>query len=331
MLNVKRSHDLFQSFKDIDTMYESFMDKIRQSNESSIYLGYSQLDKKINMGLGVPTGWVLTFMARSSVGKTAFALNVILNAIKRHGVGCTFFSFEQQDSDIYPKLASIHMQASQKSIFESYQNLGSMAHKELRNLLKNKLMVFDNKRLTLEQIELSINSLDEKYFVDIPHRLVVIDYLGYIKSNGIANKYETISELTAELKQVAKRTNKVFVVLVQTSRDGKDGSEPVEFSHARDSGTIEENADILLGAFRPELSKDLSSDDLIEVLDDYYIQLLKNRNGPQGLQFRLKFDKTKQIIREWKPKEKELFIENLKNQVEFMDEDEKISFLRSAG
>lgn len=331
-LKVRREVKLYEHFKDIDDMYESFMNKVFDSGRNNLTLGYAGLDKIINSGMGIPTGWVVDFLARSSVGKTAFALNVISNAVERHKVGCMFFSFEQQDSDIYPKIASIRTRMSQKQILQEYSSFNSDTyHQELHRDLKHKLLVFERERLNLQQIEELICWGDEHYFQEAPNKLILIDYLGYIKANKVTNKYEGLSELTSELKQVAKRTNKVFIVLVQTSRKGGDGSEPVNFEDARDSGTIEENADVLIGAYRPELKKDLGSHDILEVLDDYMVQLLKNRNGPVGLTFRLKFEKSMQIIREWGESEKKVFIDRMANEIRRIGtEEERILFLRNA-
>lgn len=332
LLRVKRQAEIYKDTKDIDALYDAYISRIFTSDQNNLTLGYPALDKVINSGMGIPTGWVVNFVARSSVGKTAFALNVISNTTQAHGVGCTFFSFEQQDSDLYPKIAAIRTDTSQRRIFDEYANFnGDTYHEAVRASLKGKLLIYEKQRLTLAQMEEIISMADEQYFQEVPQRVVLVDYLGYIKANGMKDKYESMSEMTAEIKQLAKRTKKLFVILVQTSRKGGDGSSPVAFDDARDSGTIEENSDILLGAYRPDLDQKLGSRELIEVLDDYMIQLLKNRNGPSGVTFRFKFDKPQQIIRPWHDNgnEKQSFqyalIDSMSN---FGSEEERILYLR---
>jgi DNA primase len=331
LLNAKRDTNLIELSKDVDNAYDEFMQNVLDDNENNLTLGYTLLDKVINSGRGIPTGWVVDFMARSNVGKTAFALNVLDNVVTKHNVGAIFFSFEQQASDLYPKMAAIRSEVSQKKIFHEYANFnGETYHSDIKQHYSGKLKIFDHKRLTLAEIESVIHGLDDTYFTETPCKLVIIDYLGYIKTTG-GNKYEAMSELTAELKQVAKRTNKVLLVLVQTSRGGGNGSEPVDFSSARDSGTIEENADILLGAYRPELKtgEGMDSKTLIEVLDDYRIQVLKNRGGSTNVEENLKFDKPKQIIRDWRDGEKKTFMDDLYSKMQqFGSEEERMSFLR---
>jgi DNA primase len=327
--SVKSQTTLYEHFKTIQDMRNDFMDRIYQSDQNNIRTGYATLDKHLNNGLGVPSGWVLTFLARSSVGKTAFALNLIDRAVQNHGVGCTFFSFEQHGADIYPKLAAIRENHTQKRVYYEYGNFNHTLYDEkLYKSYDKKLLTFDHQKLTISEIEELIYLADERFFDEVPCKIIIIDYLGYIKLMG-RNRYEEMSELTGEIKQIAKRTNKLFVLLSQTSRKGGDGSQPVSFEDARDSGTIEENADILLAAYRPDLKKDLDSKELITVLDDYHIQILKNRNGPIGIDALLKFDKEKQIIREWGENEKKTFSSLLFDKmVNFGDADERVKYLR---
>jgi hypothetical protein len=330
LLKITRDVDLFKKCKNIDDLYSAYMEKIFSFEENNLTLGYPELDAILNSGMGVPTGWVLDFLARSSVGKTAFALNVIANATHKHNVGCTFFSFEQQGSDLYPKISAIRNNISQKRVFSEYiSSNDEIYHKNVQDSLKRKLLVYEEGRLTLAQIVDVVIAADDNFFDTVPQKIVLIDYLGYIKANGIQNKYEAMSELTAEIKQAAKRTNKLWIVLVQTSRKGGDGSEALSFDDARDSGTIEENADILLGAYRPELNKDMGSREIIEVLDDYMVQVLKNRNGPSNVTIRLKFDKPEQIIREWATGEKKILQNSMIDIVTYLgEEEERIKYLR---
>lgn len=333
MLSVKPQTSLYDKYKTVDNMYESFMNRITQSSTNNLKIGYGPLDKILNSGLGVPTGWVMVYLARSSVGKTAFALNVIHHSVTRQKVGCNFFSFEQQDSDIYPKLVAINENMTQRKVYEEYGDFQDDYYHQRLQPYKEGLLVFEHQRLTITEIEDLVKMADQQFFDTMPCKIILIDYLGYIKTQGL-RRYEEISQLTAEIKQVAKRTNKLIILLAQTSRgDGKtasDGSKPVSFADARDSGTIEENADILLGAYRPDLDTKIEdSQELIPVLDDYHIQVLKNRGGPTGADLILKFDKGQQIIREWRENEKKEFaIDKINKCRELADEEERILFLR---
>lgn len=333
ILSVKPQTSLYEKYRTIDDMYDSFMNRVLQSDKNNLKTGFGPLDKILNSGMGVPVGWVMVFLARSSVGKTAFALNVIHNATHHHKVGSNFFSFEQQDSDIYPKLVAINENMTQRQVFADYGDFRDGEHHErLRKAYSESLMVFEHQRLTIEEMEDLIKLADQRFFDQYPCKIVLIDYLGYIKTQG-ARRYEEISQLTAEIKQVAKRTGKLIILLVQTSRgEGKaDGSKPVSFSDARDSGTIEENADILLGAYRPDLSNELESSELIKVLDDYHIQVLKNRGGSVGHDMIFKFDKPQQIIREWKENEKKDFMLRKYNECrEIGTEEERLTHLRNS-
>lgn len=328
-LEVKVQSELYERFKTIDDMKDDFLGMIFNQEQNHLKTGYSELDKVINSGLGTPTGWVIVYLARSSVGKTAFALNMINHCIEIHKVGATLFSFEQQGSDLYPKLVSIHEEVTQKKVIFDSANFGVDKYHEKMKNYQNNLLVWDYSKLKINEIEDLIRIADQRYFEDNPSKLILVDYLGYIKTEG-KSRYEELASLTAEIKQVAKRTKKVFVILAQVGRGEKnDGSKPVQFSDARDSGTIEENADILLGAYRPDLEQKLESRELITVMDDYHIQVLKNRNGPTGKDATLRFDKPKQIIREWREGEKNELIDKLiKKCTNLVTEEERIDFVR---
>lgn len=332
LLEVKPNIDLYDRFKTIDDMRDDFTNRVFNSEQSAIRTGYEELDNTLNSGMGIPTGWVTVFLARSAVGKTAFALNVMHNAIRHQSIGADFFSFEQQGSDIYPKLVAIHEEMNQKKVFFEYANFSiSEYHEKISKTYKNNLLTWEYSRLNIGEIEQLVTAADERFFDEHPCKLVVVDYLGYIKTDG-KNRYEELSNLTAELKQVAKRTNKMFLILAQTSRGEKaDGSKPVKFSDARDSGTIEENADILLGAYRPELDMDLESKELIPLIDDYHIQVLKNRGGPVGKDVILRMDKQKQILRPWRDGEKDTLVKKLIGQcMNLGSEAERINYAREA-
>ena len=104
--------------------------------------------------------------------------------------------------------------------------------------------------------------------------VVCIDYLGLIKAQGSSNavsSYQAVSEIAASLKAVSKRCECAIIVLAQISRaHGEEGDVPITISSARDSGVIEEGADLVMGVHRPELG---GADRLLAV------QILKSRKG----------------------------------------------------
>ena len=128
--------------------------------------------------------------------------------------------------------------------------------------------------------------------------IIFIDYLGYLKWQGNWKSiYEMVSMIAREQKEVAKRLNCVIVSLHQVTKT-KPG-EPIEAYHARDSGAVHESADIMIGAWRPELQEGLSDADKRTKTGLWRTKFLKNRYGPQDAIVDFKFDATTLRLTKW--------------------------------
>lgn len=124
--------------------------------------------------------------------------------------------------------------------------------------------------------------------LELPLRLVIIDYLGLLTGDG-RDAYERASSVGRGLKQVAKEAKVAIIVASQVSRAGGDGSEPVTLPMLRDSGVIEESLDFLLGAWRPGKASELSPVESTVLRDVMRVAVLKNRKGPDGRVVDLRF------------------------------------------
>jgi replicative DNA helicase len=127
--------------------------------------------------------------------------------------------------------------------------------------------------LTLPQIERYI-ALARESFGSVP--VVAIDYLGYLRDATSGSQYDKVSRIAREVKALAKRTGSRIVLACQTSPAGEAGAVPVQLHHLRDSGAIEESADIIIGLWGD--------------VDDparRHCAILKNRHGRQDVRFDL--------------------------------------------
>lgn len=253
------------------TVGSSILDYLTKSEGH--HLGFSRLDV---LTRGVSAGEVVGVMARSGVGKTTIALNIANNLIKRYretpGV---FFSMEQQAGPVELRLAQIHYGQERESVTDRliFDGAGDLTG-AFRNLL-----ICQEGGLTVADMDEYISVASSRRF-DAPVGWIVIDYLGYIAApRGMTKTYEVVTYNAKAVKQLAKKHNLMVVLLIQTGRGEKgDGSEPVSFADARDSGAIEESVDFMLGAWRPSLADPAN----IPQHDTMMVRLLKNRNGPPG-------------------------------------------------
>lgn len=263
--NIIRKNNLLDVGIETGNVEECF-EEMDQENEE-IFLGFPTLDKAIG---GFRFGEVLLFMARTGVGKTFWVLNVLLQLLSHTKEKIAFFSLEMPKISVLERLTQITFSLSREQALEKLKT-----DKETKSCLVNKfknLMIY-TQNYSVEDIELKIK--------EVGSRIVFIDFLDLLKeqSSESQSRYERISNFIVGLKRVAKEQKSFLIVLHQLSRGAGDGSIPVKFTMARDSGVVEEAADFLLGAWRPEIGYD----DIALVPEDMksrlFIKLLKNKRG----------------------------------------------------
>ena len=274
----------------MDEARGKYLEYIKNLEKRQIRLGFPFLDKEMR---GVAPGEVCEILARSGVGKTAAALNIIKHQ-SQAGIKVLFFSLEQPVAQIYERSVQIAGGATGAEVEQAYKNQGPLTD-GLNLVLSEKysnLYIVDEDYLTYEElrdfIELAPQKIGEKPGV------VIIDYLGRMKG-GRGTSYEVTSELAKLLKRLAKDTDTAIIYLHQTNRSGKTGAEPVTMDMARDSGVVEEAADFVIGMWRPDIDKPEAQASLTE---EIRVALLKNRKGSL-CQVGLCFHKQTLRITEW--------------------------------
>jgi DNA primase len=295
-LNIKNENqeDKLAKLKRVEVLIENYNRQVTENIKSRVYIGYPSLDAKLK---GIRPGEVLQYIARSGVGKTTFLLNIIKNITLNQKVPIVFFSLEMQGEAIFERLAGIKLGKTAEEIEKSFlSGLNAELITDMIRAFEKYLVLVDEGGLTLDQME-ELVKLAATHIFHNPVRVVMIDYLGYIKRTGKGSSYDQVSELAKSIKEFAKRLNCVVICLHQTSREGESGGKPVSLRMARDSGVVEESADYLLGGWRPELEEGLTDLERMERKGQYMIGILKNRRGPQGT-VELKFDTSTLTIRE---------------------------------
>ncbi len=244
-----------------------------------VMLGWPRLDGYLR---GLRPGQVCGIMARAGVGKTLIACNVVTNIYRwtdPHPV--LFFSLEMPAAEIAPRLFCADCGETPERV-EAYfsESMGDPKILDWAQKYGN-LVIVDEAGLSLEEMEDRYHEAVNRLGQQVP--LVIVDYLGMIKGPG-SSSYERVSNIARELKNLARRLSCAVVVLIQTSRAGGNGGEPVTLNQARDSGAVEESCDFLLGAWRPELAQKPNSE------GELTVSILKNRHGKTG-EVAMRFDK----------------------------------------
>lgn len=234
--NVKKTRQLY------DIAKEAFSRK----DFSFIKTGLKSLDEVLT---GLSEGEFVVLAGRPSMGKSALALNIALNVAKAEPV--IFFSLEMSDEQIskraMARIASLHLTKLKYNNLESQHEVEAF-QAGMQKMEKLKLEIRDEAGITLNKIRHEVKKFRKK-----GGRFVVIDYIQLIKHSNKHGNVERVTEITNELKRIALEFKVVILGLSQLSRavEQREDKRP-QLSDLRDSGSIEQDADIVIFAFRPE-------------------------------------------------------------------------------
>lgn len=242
---------------------------------------------------GVPTGYPLLDMcvygwqapdliilaARPSVGKTAFAINIAVNAaIAGYGVG--LFSLEMSSAQITERIMSalsvVPLDFIRRGDVTQHQK--DKLYKAQDDLTKLPLYIDDTAALNILQLRSKARMMVTKHKV----KMLVIDYLQLMRGlddRKTNNREQEISKISRDLKALAKRLNIPIIALSQLSRaiESRAGGEP-QLSDLRESGAIEQDADIVAFITRPDYQKTDGEIDPM-MANKGELKIKKHRNG----------------------------------------------------
>lgn len=264
-------------------------EQIRNFRESGdritgLETGYSHLD---NVTSGLQSGDLIILAARPSVGKTAFALNLGLNITtlssnKNGQAGVAIFSLEMPATHLMMRILS-----AKSGIEGSKLRTGRLTDEELGEvainvaaLQQNNIFIDDNSSITMPEIFAKCRQLKNENKLDI----IIIDYIQLITGVGKSdNRQQEVSEISRSLKLLAREMNVPVIALSQLSRlvERRDSNIP-QLSDLRESGSIEQDADIVMFLYRKDYHDHDKKDDKAEPQHKYReTQLLirKHRNG----------------------------------------------------
>ncbi len=231
--------------------------------------GFSELDKR-TAGLQ-PTDLIL-IAARPSMGKTSFALNIATNAAVRHGKAVAVFSLEMGKEQLANRILSAEalIPSEKMRVGDLDLNDAQRLVQTMDKISKADIYIDDTPGITIAEIRAKCRRLKLKNQLD----LVVIDYLQLMGGTNRESRQQEVSENSRLLKILAKELEVPVITLSQLNREAdKRGDHKPQLSDLRDSGAIEQDADIVMFLFR-EAKYDESADaNVAEVI------IAKHRNG----------------------------------------------------
>ena len=286
ILEVTRSRRAseFQSSKEVVSRVIKELVALRESDNhiTGVRTGYQDLDRMTN---GFHRGDLIILAARPAMGKTALALNLGMYTALRNPGAVAFFSLEMPADSLMKRLLSAKSQVEGNKL-----RGGNITDEELNRLNEAgnelgaaKIFIDDSASIKVSQIFSKCRKLMSEHGLS----LIVIDYLQLISGSGRNsgdNRQQEVSEISRNLKILAKEMNCPVIALSQLSRsvEQRNDKQPM-LSDLRESGAIEQDADIVMFLYREDYYKKPGEQeeraDVNEVVD---LNLAKHRNGSVG-------------------------------------------------
>lgn len=249
--------NLKKDFTQIDPVINSAMEQIeaagkRESGLSGLQTGFYNLDK-------LTSGWqnsdLIIIAARPAMGKTAFVLSMAKNMAVDYNTPVAIFSLEMSNLQLVNRLISNVCEIEGEKIKsgrlsrQEWEQLNS----RVRSLFSAPLYVDDSPSLSILELRTKARRLVKEHGV----KIIIIDYLQLMNATGMkfGSREQEVSMISRSLKQLAKELNIPVIALSQLSRkveERNDGNKRPQLSDLRESGAIEQDADIVCFIHRPE-------------------------------------------------------------------------------
>lgn len=291
-----------REFESLGDILHEFLNQLPHEDDQDalrhgIPTGFIDLDKLTG---GFQRSDLIILAARPSMGKTSLALNIATNvaipaAVRRgdptaHGGTVAIFSIEMSKAQLAGRLLS-----TESTVDASRLRQGRLSDSDFRKIshaigILGDATIFIDDTPGISIVEL--RSKARRLHADRPLDLVVIDYLQLISGSGGDNRVQEVSEISRSLKGLARELNVPVLALSQLSRSVESRSPKIpQLSDLRESGSIEQDADLVMFIYREDYYERESEKKGIAEL-----HLAKHRNGPTGQINLLFMDRTTRFV-----------------------------------
>lgn len=265
---------VMEAIEAIEKLYE------RKGGITGIATGFAELDR---MTSGLHPAEMIVIAARPSMGKTALAMNIAEHVAIEQKLAVAVFSLEMSSQQLVQRLlcsrARVNLQKVRDGFLgeRDFPSLTSAASK----LAEAAIFIDDTAGLSILELRAKARRLKAQYDI----QLIVVDYLQLLRSptrRAQDNRQLEISEISAGLKGLAKELNVPVLVIAQLNRqpEARSGGKP-RLSDLRESGSIEQDADLVGLLVRPEIYEE-DEEARAEKAGEAELIIAKQRNGPVG-------------------------------------------------
>lgn len=273
--NLRKNYDTMKSlmFQAIQELQEK---KNHKDGLTGIPSGFSKLDR-------VTSGWqksdLVIIAARPGMGKTAFIVSALRNAAVDFNYPVAIFSLEMASLQLVNRLISAEAELEGEKIKKG--NLAEFEWQQLvhktNRLSTAPIFIDDTPALSILELRAKCRRLKAEHNI----QMVVVDYLQLMKGEVGGNREQEIASISRALKGVAKELNIPVIALSQLSRgvETRGGDKRPQLSDLRESGSIEQDADIVMFLYRPEYYKITVDEEGMPTQGLAEVIIAKHRNG----------------------------------------------------
>ena len=270
LINKFENQPILSSAQLLNNMFSELKEKFLHPKLPGLSSGFINLDR---LTQGFQKSDLIILAGRPSVGKTAFSLTLALNLIRNSRLPIIFFSLEMSKEQIMYRILSLETTITQVKLKNGQleQNDWIKLTKIIKIIAKLPFFIDETVNLSIQDLRLKIKAILLK---QTQIGAVIIDYLQLmqISNSRIGNRVQELSYITRSLKNLSKEFNIPIIALSQLSRnvDNRMDQKPI-LSDLRESGSIEQDADLVLMLYRSKLKSSLTE-----------LIIAKHRNGPTG-------------------------------------------------
>lgn len=279
-----------QAFTPIRGVLADAFDRIDELHKNKGQLrglatGYKALD---NLLAGFQKSDLIIIAARPSVGKTSFALDIVRHVATKANVPVGLFSLEMSKEQLVDRMlcseANVdlwRMRTGRLNDRPESDDFPRIGH-AIGVLSESPIFIDDSPNINIMQIRTKARRLQAEHGLG----LIVVDYLQLMESRGsIENRVQEVAEITRGLKSIARELNVPVVALSQLSRVVEQSKPAIpKLSHLRESGSIEQDADVVLFIYRKAADRGYRPEDIPpDERNIAEIHIAKHRNGPTGM------------------------------------------------
>ena len=268
----------------VSDAYKKFEERVKHKGQlTGVATGFYDLDTCTN---GLQKSDLIILAARPAMGKTSFALNIAQNVALREKIPVAIFSLEMSKEQLAQRLMSAEAETDAQKI-----KTGDLTAKDFEKLAaicdkfyQSKIYIDDTAGINITDLRAKCRRLA---MAEKDLGLIIIDYLQLIDGNGREDRLQQISSISRGLKVLAKELNVPIIALSQLNRavEGRTEKRP-QLSDLRDSGSIEQDADIVMFIYRDDYyNTSDGEEDIAEKAankGEAEIIVAKHRNGPTG-------------------------------------------------